>query len=1519
VPPQSFTFYRPARTHPWSPPGDEVVVAAPAVQPVTPSRGWLAHLLPLAGGAGSVGLLLLLPGRRSLLAVALVAGTVLASAAAGLWLRRGELRAGRRAGARYRAHLDAARARLDEVAAVQRQAAEFLLPEPERLLALAGRPARLWERRPGDGDFLRARIGRGPVALACPVRLESGGPLADHDPELLATAEALVADARTLAGMPVAVDLGGLGVVVVGGERDRASALVSALLCHLAVLHAPDDLRILAYAPPGREAAWGWLKWLPHTRPPAGACLLAAEPARLDALLNGELRPRLERLARRAEPAWPDATSREPPGAYLEGHPAEHLGGLPEPHRGGLPGQHLGEPPGPHLVVVLEGFSRRGALARQPAVRELLAGAARLGATVLCLAEGRDDEPAELGVRMLLSPSGLIEVQEAGPHGRRLGGIVADQGGQALCEAVARRLAPLRLESHGGRAAPPDEAHLLDLLGNGRVDLADPGTGWRPRPRPELLRVPLGVRAGGEPLVLDLKEAADGGMGPHGLVVGATGAGKSELLRSLVLGLALTHPPELLSFVLVDFKGGAAFAALARLPHCAGLITNLQDEPAMVERVRAALQGELRRRQRLLRLAGDLDGIGPYQARRAAGAALPALPHLLVVVDEFGELLAGHPDFLDLFIAIGRVGRSLGVQLVLASQRLDEGRIRGLESHLRYRICLRTFTASESVAVLGTADAYHLPASPGLGWLKVDGTVHQRFRAALVSAPPRRPAPGAPAIVPFDPLGAAARHPTRVAEARRPPGPDGGGMAAAPGQEGGAGTTALAAPGPDGGGAGGPPTGPGSDMEVAVAALAAEGVRTGRGVHQVWLPPLPAAVTLDQVLAWSPGDREATGTVGPDGCGQAGTAGGAAPRDGRRSPAFGGAVAVPGGVGPATPGGAGWLRVPVGVLDRPLAQAQEPLLLDFSAAAGHLAVVGAPRSGKSTLLCTLIAGLALTHRPEDVQVYAIDLGGGLLHQLGRLPHVGAVCATGEADRARRLVRELRGLVAEREAEFRRHGLDGIAAWHRRRAGGGGGSSEAGTRVAGGQAEPSGSPPVDRASGYGEVFLLVDNWALLRRLGDDLEGGIGELVAGGLHYGMHVVVTANRWADLRLAVRDDVGGRLELRLNDPVESEVGRAAAAALPALPGRGLTAAGLQFQAALPRLVATTGPDAAEALASVAVAGRPAPPLRLLPTLVRVDELPRPAPGQPPGVPFALGEQRLAPVWLDLFGRWPHFLVLGDGGGGKTGLLRLLARGLSERYPPDQVQLLLVDYRRTLADLADGSRLAGYAFDAGQAADLVGRLGALLAERLSSATPAGGEPAGHRWAGPHQVLLVDDYDLTLNLAGSPLAPLVDLVGHGREVGFHLVLARPVSGTARTSFEPLFQRVRELGAPGLVLRGDPQEGPVLGGHRAGPQPPGRGHLVRHGEEDVLVQVAWTPPPDANDDLAIAARQSPTSVPGHDRGPVHVTAPAPVPELPPGRVPAPARERGHASTPLPAPAPRPGSRRRRVPTPRLDHR
>jgi S-DNA-T family DNA segregation ATPase FtsK/SpoIIIE len=276
---------------------------------------------------------------------------------------------------------------------------------------------------------------------------------------------------------------------------------------------------------------------------------------------------------------------------------------------------------------------------------------------------------------------------------------------------------------------------LLDLLPMPEQWDAAASSVWPPRST-QRLTTPVGVDAHGSPVLLDLKEASMGGWGPHGVCVGATGSGKSELLRTLVLGLAVTHSPDTLNFVLVDFKGGATFSEMERLPHTAAAITDLADELSLVHRMGESIRGELNRRQEMLRSSGNYTGILDYQRARAAGASLMPLPTLVVVIDEFGELLSAAPDFADVLISIGRIGRSLGVHLVLASQRLDEEQLRGLDAYLSYRIALRTFSAAESRAVLGAPDAYHLPAVPGSGYLQYDMDHRIAFRAPYASGWP---------------------------------------------------------------------------------------------------------------------------------------------------------------------------------------------------------------------------------------------------------------------------------------------------------------------------------------------------------------------------------------------------------------------------------------------------------------------------------------------------------------------------------------------------------------------------------------------------------------------------------------------------------------------------------------------------------------------------------------------------------------------------------------------------------------
>jgi S-DNA-T family DNA segregation ATPase FtsK/SpoIIIE len=871
--------------------------------------------------------------------------------------------------------------------------------------------------------------------------------------------------------------------------------------------------------------------------------------------------------------------------------------------------------------------------------------------------------------------------------------------------ALARRLA--RYRPAGVEQARPAAHGLPGLLGLTGIGPADVVALRGSRSTADRMRVPLGLDDAGRPLLLDLKESARGGSGPHGLCVGATGSGKSELLRTLVVGLVLAHGPDALNLVLVDFKGGATFLGLSGLPHVSAVITNLVDELALVDRTADALEGEITRRQELLRAAGNLAGIAEYERDRASGRDLPPLPVLLIVVDEFSELLARRPELVELFVRVGRLGRSLGLHLLLASQRLDEGRLRGLESHLSYRIALRTFSASESRAVLGVPDAHALPPTPGAAILSAGTDQLVRFRSAYVSG--------------AAPVG-------RAAVARRAYR-----FTAAP----------VTAPEPR------PEPAGESVLEAAVEAVVALG---GPAAHRVWLPPLDEPPPLDELGAGSA------------------------------------------------------LRVPVGLVDRPARQRRDPLVVDLAGAAGHVVVAGGPRSGKSTALRTLVAALARAHAPAELGVHVLDLGGGTLAALEELPHVGTVAA--DPDLVRRTLAEVGGLLARREARFRTGGIGSVEEFRARRAAG----------------ELADEPATD-------VLLVVDGYGALMteqtdRAGADPVAQLAGIAARGLAYGIHLAVSVGRWGELRPALKDQLGTRLELRLGEPGDSEVDRRRAAGVPARPGHGLAPDGDVMVLAAPGpLVHRPGPAF--------------PPVRVLPSLVPAEPMLQTA----DGIPLGVDEERLARVLLDP--AEPHLLCFADARSGKTNLLRLLARGVAARYTPEQAGIVVIDPRRALLGALPASHVVEHAGTATAIADAGRELAGTLRRRLPGPEVTAEQLAARDWwSGPDVWVLVDDYDLVApagSTAPHPLAPLAEFLPQAADVGLHLVVARRTGGASRALFDPVVGRLRELGGPALVMHGSPDEGPLVATVRAGPQPPGRGLFVDRRGGPRLVQVAWAEP------------------------------------------------------------------------------
>lgn len=829
---------------------------------------------------------------------------------------------------------------------------------------------------------------------------------------------------------------------------------------------------------------------------------------------------------------------------------------------------------------------------------------------------------------------------------------------------LARRLA-------GHHPAGSGERDWPALLGLRVPDRFDPQQVWAGLDPGQRLRVPIGTDDTGRPVHLDLNEAAAGGSGPHGLCIGATGSGKSELLRTLVLGLLASHSPEQLNLVLIDFKGGATFLGMQCANHVAAVITNLAEEAPLVDRARETLAGELHRRQELLRAAGNFAGVADYNVAVRAGAPLEPLPTLLIVVDEFTELLSAHPDFIDTFVAIGRLGRSLGIHLLLASQRLEEGRLRGLESHLSYRVCLKTLSAAESRLVIGVPDAHQLPNTPGVGYLRTADGELTGFRTAYVSGP----------------------------------------MAPA-------GTVRLFT---------GAPTAPPAAGRPLLPAVLEVLAGHGPPARRIWLPPLTESPPLHTL----------------------------------------------------TDSGLPELVVPIGVVDRPFEQRRTPLLADLRGAAGHVAVVGAPQSGKSTALATLITALAARHGPDRVQVYGLDFGGGPLAALAALPHVGSVAQRSEPELVRRIVADLETIIERREAD---------------------------------------RPGTERP----DVFLVIDGWAGLCRDFDTLEAPILALAGRGLSHRLHLVIAAARWAEIRPALRDLLGTRIELRLGEPADSEIDRRRAAQVPyGRPGSGLAADGRHLLVARPH---TAIPDYGD---------RAAPPVRLLPAIVHRQTLAAAAPDRPV---LGIEDREFAPVTLD-FTRQPHLLILGDTECGKTSTLRTLCRELTRIATPEQARLIVVDYRRGLLGEVDGAHLAGYAATPAALTAAVTELAGIMARRLPGPDVTPTQLKERSWyAGPRYYLLVDDCDL---LTGDPLAPLAGYLPHAGDIGVHLVVARRSAGAARALYDPLLAGLREHGCMSLVMSAGADEGPLLAGVRPSPLPPGRGILITRAGGQQLIQVAWS--------------------------------------------------------------------------------
>lgn len=622
----------------------------------------------------------------------------------------------------------------------------------------AARPTtQLWERRRGDDDFLALRVGLG----SCPARVSLTG-----DPATRPT---------TVDDVPVTVGLTALGVLGICGAPDGVRQLVRSLVAQVAGWHSPRDVRLTVLASDnGHLREWAWVGLLPHTRANDTQNVLCGIGS-LD--VDGQVRCRVTGLERLLDERLRSA--RAEPGASQY----------------------------PWHVLVLVGAGR---LRGVPGVARLLSDGSRAGLATICVDLDRADLPHECST--VVDVHGTrdtfrIEATVSGSDGGSAR-VVTDQARPGWAERFARALAPMRDATPSDSSTMPDQVDLVDLVPQDALEPAALARRWAIRPRST--SCVLGTGTDGV-FTIDLRHD-----GPHILVGGTTGSGKSELLQTLIASLALGNAPDQLGFVLVDYKGGAAFAECDRLPHALGLVTDL--DAHLAERALTSLAAELTRRERILSAAGAKD-IDDYLAQRHRGDA--PLPRLVLVIDEFRMLAEELPAFLDGVVRVAALGRSLGVHLVLATQRPAGVITADIAANVNLRIALRVRDQADSEDLIESRQAAAIsPRTPGRAFARAGPNPPVMFQCARIAGSARDTARLEVLKLSAESFGEPLpRRPTR----------------------GGTGET---------------------DLATLVRSMRMANDRLGvRPTPRPWLPPLPDIITLDQLSAPDDGWHAPYGVV----------------------------------------------------------------------------------------------------------------------------------------------------------------------------------------------------------------------------------------------------------------------------------------------------------------------------------------------------------------------------------------------------------------------------------------------------------------------------------------------------------------------------------------------------------------------------------------------------------------------------------------------------------------------------------
>ncbi len=1116
---------------------------------------------------------------------------------------------------KYGAYLDGVEKEIGALKQKQLLAMQLDHPTPSECAGLLeARDTRLWSRQVSDGDFMCLRLGVGEGESSFTVRGVQKGFTLEED-HLLNRAREIETKAGTISDVPVLCDLRREGLVGVIGERAASVRLVCNLLLQAATHHTYDDLKVvLVYA--GKEARqWEWVKWLPH-------CFDEGRERRyISSTAKGtdELLKELEEVFK-----------------------ARELAG-----RGGPVAL-------PYYLFV---FTQLELAEKQPILKYLLKEEGNPGAGAIFLYDEMHRLPKECNVVIEVKHGQGLLMEKRDMNRKRK--FRMDSFDEKNLEKFARQMAPLRIYGSGGESALPACVTFLEGYGVHTPDELHADWLWKSGATYESMAVPIGVKADGEAFCFDIHEKQ---YGPHGLVAGMTGSGKSEMVQSWILSMALKFSPGDVSFVLIDFKGTGLILPFTDLPHLAGTISDLDKK---IGRNLIALENELSRRKELLDRYG-VNNINHYLRLQHAGKAQEPLSYLFVVIDEFAEFKVQFPDFMTVVDRIFAIGRTLGVFAILLTQKPAGVVDDKMNANTRFRWCLKVASSSDSREMLHHTDAARITV-PGRAYVQVGEDEVYELVQSYYSGAPYRPD--------LENQSVAGQRVAIVEESGR--------RTYYENEE------KMQAFADDR-----------TEISEVVSYLRGVAQETGVGrAKQIWLPRLSGYICLEDIEPWNYQDgnwQNQKDTLCPI----------------------------------------------VGMVDDPGAQSQYPLVFDFTKD-GHIAVFGAPGTGKTTLLQSAVMSVIGMYSPERVNLYLMDFGGWSLGMFKNFPHVGGVANDNEDVKIEKLVQLLERKLNERKETFSRAGVGSLQAY----------------RQATGEILP-------------DIVLVVDNFAPVLQLYPDLDAFFIRLTREGGSYGMYLLVSVNNPMALGFRINQNIRMAVALNMADRSDYQgiVGKTDGLEPENLEGRGLVKGNppLEFQAALPVRGGSEGERTARIRGLSEEMrnhwkGMSAAPIPLMPERISYGE----AAGG--GITLGLSLQYVEPVCLSQ-ARAHYLPVVGLSGSGKSNMMQVLAKQSLEQ---EGMQVAYLDLQQSATEL-DGHERCLYMTDADAFDAYMQELVPLLQERKNrhdADESAAFEPVS---------IFVDDYRQAFDaLSEQTVKRLEAVIRLGRGLDVYLYIAEETDAFSR--------------------------------------------------------------------------------------------------------------------------------------------